>query len=63
MRKQGKTRDISKKHNKKQEEQQKTMENKGKHIKISWGKQRKAQENKGKHRKTRKQEKTGKNKG
>ena len=53
MRKQGKTRDISKKHNKKQEEQQKTMENKGKHIKTSWGK----------HRKTRKKEKTGKNKG
>ena len=58
MRKQGKTREISKKHNKKQGEQQKTMENKG-HGKIeknmrkreNIGKQ--AEENREKHRKTR----------
>lgn len=63
MRKQGKTREINKKRNKKQGEQRKTMENKG-HWKIeknmrkgeNIGKQ--AEENREKHRKTR--ENTGK---
>ena len=75
MRKQGETREISKKHNIKTRRtaenngKQRAWENRekhektGKHRKTSWGKQGKAQENKGKHRKTRKQEKTGKNKG
>ena len=74
MRKQGKTREISKKHNKKQGEQHKTMENKGhgkteKNMRKRENVGKQAGENRGKHRKTRENtgkqgnEKTGKNKG
>ena len=60
MRKQGKTREISKKHNKKQGELQKTMENKGhgkpeKNMRKRENIGKQAGENRGKHRKTRKQ--------